>query len=164
MKNFISLNGKQVEISDETAKNLSEQFTKKKIEIKSIGGSVLYTSEKATIKEAVEEAVENDADLSSANLVDADLSSANLVDADLSGADLSDADLSDANLRDANLRNAYLSDANLSSADLRNADLSSANLSGAELNCAKFYGRGGKQKLTKKQVPVFLEALGFIIE
>jgi len=144
MKNFISLNGKQVEISDETAKNLTEQFTKKKIEIKSIGGSILYTSEKATIKEAVEEAVENYANLRGANLRSANLSSANLSSANLCGADLSGVEFSGANLR--------------------GADFSGADLVDVELNCAKFYGRGGKQKLTKKQVPVFLEALGFIIE
>ena len=144
MKNFISLNGKQVEISDETAKNLTEQFTKKKIEIKSNDGSILYTSEKATIKEAVEEAVEN---------------GANLRDADLSGADLSGANLSDADLYDADLRRA-----NLSRANLIGANLIGANLSGAELYCADFYGRSGTQKLTKKQVPTFLEALGFIIK
>jgi len=119
MKNFISLNGKQVEISDETAKNLSEQFTKKKIEIKTCAGSILYTSEKATLREAVIEAVGEGANLRN--------------------ADLRDADLSGANLRGANLR-------------------------GAELNCAKFYGRGGTQQLTKQQVPMFLEALGFIIK
>ena len=134
MKNFISLNGKQVEISDETAKNLSEQFTKKKIEIKTCAGSILYTSEKATLREAVIEAVGEGANLS--------------------GANLCGANLCDANLRDANLRNA----------DLRDADLSGANLRGAELNCAKFYGRGGTQQLTKQQVPMFLEALGFIIK
>ena len=134
MKNFISLNGKQVEISDETAKNLSEQFTKKKIEIKTCAGSILYTSEKATLREAVIEAVGE---------------GANLRNADLSGANLCDA-----NLRDANLRDANLCDANLSGANLR----------GAELNCAKFYGRGGTQQLTKQQVPMFLEALGFIIK
>ena len=139
MKNFISLNGKQVEISDETAKNLSEQFTKKKIEIKTCAGSILYTSEKATLREAVIEAVGE-------------------------GANLSGANLCDANLRDANLRDANLRDANLRNADLRDADLSGANLRGAELNCAKFYGRGGTQQLTKQQVPMFLEALGFIIK
>ena len=134
MKNFISLNGKQVEISDETAKNLSEQFTKKKIEIKTCAGSILYTSEKATLREAVIEAVGEGANLRN--------------------ADLRDADLSGANLCDANLRDANLCGANLCDADLR----------GAELNCAKFYGRGGTQQLTKQQVPMFLEALGFIIK
>ena len=64
--------------------------------------------------------------------------------ANLSGADLRDADLSDADLSDANLRG--------------------ANLRGAELDHAKFYGKGGTVHLKKAQVPVFLQALGFIIE
>ena len=53
--------------------------------------------------------------------------------------------------------------ANLSKANLCGADLCGANLSGANLCGAKFYGQGGEQKLTKKQVPEFLEALGFEI-
>jgi len=159
MKNFISLNGKQVEISDETAKNLSEQFTKKKIEIKTCAGSILYTSEKATLREAVIEAVGEGANLRNADLRDADLSGANLRDANLRDANLRDANLCDANLSGANLR-----DANLRNADLSGANLCDANLRGAELNCAKFYGRGGTQQLTKQQVPMFLEALGFIIK
>jgi len=154
MKNFISLNGKQVEISDETAKNLSEQFTKKKIEIKTCAGSILYTSEKATLREAVIEAVGEGANLRNADLCDADLRNADLSGADLCDADLRNADLSGADLCDADLRNA----------DLRDADLRNADLSDAELNCAKFYGRGGTQQLTKQQVPMFLEALGFIIK
>ncbi len=57
-------------------------------------------------------------------------------------------------------------DANLCGADLCGADLCDANLFGAnlrdaKLNCAKFYGRGGTQKLTKAQLPDFLNALGF---
>ena len=48
-----------------------------------------------------------------------------------------------------------------SDADLRDADLSDADLSGAELNRALFYGRGGQKKLTKAQLPDFLNALGF---
>jgi uncharacterized protein YjbI with pentapeptide repeats len=85
--------------------------------------------------------VEDDADLSDANLRRADLSGANLSDANLSGANLSDAnlrraDLSDANLSDANLRRADLSGANLSDANLRRANLSDANLSGADLRRA----------------------------
>ena len=44
------------------------------------------------------------------------------------------------------------------------ANLRGANLCGAELNRAKFYGKGGHKKLTKKQVPAFLTALGFDIE
>jgi len=73
------------------------------------------------------------ADLSSANLRSADLSYANLSYADLSYANLSSADLSYANLRSANLRSANLSSANLRSANLSSANLSYANLSYADL-------------------------------
>jgi len=69
------------------------------------------------------------------------------------GANLSRADLGGANLRDADLGRA----------DLGKANLCKANLSEADLYGAKFYGQGGEQKLTKKQVPEFLEALGFEI-
>jgi len=130
---------KTLTISDETYEKIKGQIENqikedtKKIEIKNIDGDVIYTSSKPTLKEAVEEAVG-----CGANLCDADL-----YDADLSDADLSDADLSGANLYGANL--------------------SGANLCGADLYGAKFYGQGGEQKLTKKQVPEFLEALGFEI-
>ena len=69
---------------------------KTKIEIKSFWGTVLFTSEKETIKEAVVDAVLRGADLRGADLRDADLRDAVLRDADLSGADLRDADLRDA--------------------------------------------------------------------
>jgi hypothetical protein len=74
---------------------------------------------------AVRWAVENGADLRSANL---------------SGADLRSADLRSANLSGANLRSAYLSGANLSGADLSGANLSGANLSGANLSGANLSG------------------------
>ena len=92
-----------------------------KIEIKSIFGKVLFTyvNENVTIKDAINQAVKENADLSYA-----DLSYANLSYADLSDANLSYADLSYADLRGANL-----SYANLSYADLRGANLSYANLS-----------------------------------
>ena len=81
-----------------------------KIQIKSIFGKVLFEYEKEnnTIKETVEKAIKENADLSY--------------------ADLSSADLSSANLRSANLRSADLRSADLSSANLSSADLSSANL------------------------------------
>ena len=60
----------------------NEKETKRaKIEIKTFGGSVLFESEKSTLKEAVEEAVEGDADLGGAYL-----GGAYLGDADLRGA------------------------------------------------------------------------------
>ena len=116
-------------------------MSKVKIEIKSwFSGDVLfeYESDNATMKKAVEAAVDDNADLRDANLRDADLR-----DADLSGADLRDADLRDANLRDANLRDADLRDANLRDADLRDANLRDADLSGADLSGAAIYYSDG---------------------
>ena len=72
------------------------------MEIKNIYGAVIYTSDKETLKEAVVEAVNKNADLRNANLRNANLWNANLSDADLRNADLSDADLRNANLRNAN--------------------------------------------------------------
>ena len=109
-------------------------MSKVKIEIKSwFSGDVLfeYESDNATMKKAVEAAVDDNANLSGANLRDADLSGANLRDANLSGADLRDA-----NLRDANLSGANLSGANLSGANLRDADLSGADLRDAAIYCS----------------------------
>ena len=65
---------------------------------------VLFAAEANSIKELVEKAVEEDANLRGADLIGANLRGANLIDADLRGADLRDANLIDANLRGANLR------------------------------------------------------------
>jgi len=114
-----------------------------KIEIKNRwSGKVIfeYESETNTIKETVARAIDEQANLSDANLSDADLRHANLSDADLRHANLSDADLRHADLSDANLRGANLSGANLSDADLRHADLSDANLSDADLSDANLSG------------------------
>ena len=139
----------------------------------------IFQSTKTTWKEAVEEAVENGADLHDANLREADLRGAdlygadlreaNLRYADLRGADLlyallGGADLYFADLRHADLYGADLPDADFNGADLREANLYEANLDGAELMNAKFHGRGGTSKLTKKQLPVFLNSLGFQVE
>ena len=67
------------------------ETSKAKIQIKSCFGTVLFESEKTTIKEAVSDAVLRDAVLRGAVLRDAVLR-----DADLRGADLRDADLRDA--------------------------------------------------------------------
>ena len=101
-------------VADEEAKEAKPKTT-----IYKMNGDVLYESDKPTIKEALEEAVN----------------------------------------QGANLREANLWEANLQEADLRGADLG-----GAELCNAKFYGKGGHQKLTKEQVPHFLAALGFEVE
>ena len=95
-------------------------MSKVKIEIKSwFSGDILfeYESDNATMKKAVEAAIDGNANLSGANLSGADLSGA-----DLSGANLSGADLSGANLRDADLRDANLSGANLSGAAIYYSD------------------------------------------
>ena len=100
-------------------------MSKVKIEIKSwFSGDILfeYESDNATMKKAVEAAVDDNADLSGANLRDADLSGADLRDADLSGADLRDADLSGADLRGANLSGADLRGANLRDAAIYYSD------------------------------------------
>ena len=91
-------------------------MSKVKIEIKSwFSGDVLfeYESDNATLKKAIEAAIDGNANLSGANLSGANLSGANLRDADLSGADLRDADLSGAaiyysdNNFDVNYRRGY---------------------------------------------------------
>jgi uncharacterized protein YjbI with pentapeptide repeats len=147
----ITITDEQFEqIKDVVSKVETKQDDKqKKTTIYKIDGSVLYESDKKTIKEAVVEAVYREADLSEADLREADLSE----------ADLWEADLSEANLREANLRGANLSEANL-----READLRGANLSEAELCEAKFYGKGGTIKLKPNQVTDFLNALGFQVE
>src|SRR6266542_1668757 len=83
-------------------------------------GSVLFESEKETIKEAVQDA----------DLQDADLRGADLQGADLQGAVLRGADLQGAVLRDADLRGADLQGADLQGADLRGAVLQGADLRG----------------------------------
>ena len=88
-----------IELSQETYDRLKDQIEEDKVkeetklEIRTFGGSILFSSAKTTIKEAVEEAIEEDADLEGADLRGADLEGANLRGADLEGADLEGADL-----------------------------------------------------------------------
>ena len=90
------------------------------IQIKSIFRKVLfeYTKLNNILKDTLEVAVKNNADLRYA-----DLRYANLSNANLSNANLSNADLRYANLSNADLRYANLSNADLRYADLRYADL-----------------------------------------
>jgi len=153
----------------EELKKYIDKKEEKGIIIYRIDDTVLFESTKQTVKEAVEEA-----DLSGANLYKADLSEANLYEASLSGANLSGANLIKTDLRGANLYKADLSEAHLYEANLSEANLYEADLSGAhlyeanfentELQNAKFYGKGGTAKITKEQVPLFLKALGIIVE
>jgi hypothetical protein len=95
---------------------------KTKIQIKTIGGSLLfeYEAEGNTTKKTVEQAVSSGADLSRADLSEAYLSGADLSGAYLSRAYLSRADLSRAYLSGADLSGAYLSRADLSGAEFKN--------------------------------------------
>ncbi len=111
-------------------------MTKNKIIINSVFGSVIWESEKETIKEAVIEKNMRDANLRDADLRGANLYGANLRDANLYGANLRGANLYGANLRDADLRGADLRDADLYGANLRGANLYGANLYGADLRGA----------------------------
>ena len=118
-------------------------MSKIKIEIKSRWtGSILFEYEKEdnTLKDTVEEAVKQGADLSGANLEGAYLSGAYLSGAYLGGADLSGAYLSGAYLGGAYLSGAYLRRAYLRRADLSGANLEGANLSGANLEGANLSG------------------------
>ena len=159
----ITLNNKEIELTqaevDEIVKQSQDvaKTEEKKIEIKNRWtGEVIYSSNKTTYKEAVED---GKADLSGAYLSGADLRGADLSGANLRGAYLSEADLSGANLREADLSGAYLSEANL-----RGANLCGADLSDAELQNAKFFGKGGTTKIKQNQVNDFLTALGVIVE
>ena len=137
-----------------------------KIEIKSISGKVLYSSEALGLRECLKNAVKDMADLSGAYLSGAYLRGADLRGADLggaylSGAYLSGAYLSGAYLSGADLRGADLSGAYLSGADLRGADLSGAYLSGADLGGADLSGADlsgaylrGDIKIQKQPIPI----------
>ena len=137
-------------------------------------GNVIFQSTKTTWKEAVEEAVENGANLHKASICEADLRGANLCKADLSGANfyganfyganLCEADLCKSDLREANLHEANLSGANFYGADLCEVNLRGATLRGADLQNAKFYGRGGTTRIGKSQTEDFFKALGIVVE
>ncbi len=119
--------------------------TKIKVTIRSVFGLVIWESKRETIKEAVVEKNNRDANLRGANLRGANLLGADLLGADLRGADLLGANLRGANLLGADLlgadlRGANLLDANLLDANLRGADLRGANLRGADLLGANLLG------------------------
>ena len=100
-------------------------------------GKPLYVAKNASdVREAVEAAVKERANLRDAYLRDANLRDAYLRDANLGGADLGGADLGDANLGGADLCGAYLGGADLGGAYLRGADLGGAYLGDANLGGA----------------------------
>ena len=98
------------------------------MKIYNIYGAEIYSSEKETIKEALEEAVAKNAYLENANLKNAYLYNANLENANLKNANLYNANLENAYLYNANLENANLYNAYLENAKLYNANLENANL------------------------------------
>ena len=105
------------------------------IEIKSCNNKlVLFSIEIASLKLALETAIQSRANLFRANLCEANLVWANLSEAKLCWANLSSANLSEANLSRANLSSANLSEANLCRANLFGANLSGANLFGANFS------------------------------
>jgi hypothetical protein len=97
--------------------------------------AVLFASRKATLAEALTEAV-----AAGANLSRADLTRANLASADLAGADLSRANLAGAHLAGTDLSRAILAGAILAGANLARADLAGANFAGAHLAGAHLAG------------------------
>jgi uncharacterized protein YjbI with pentapeptide repeats len=116
--------------------------SKTKLQIRTLAGEVLFESERATVREAVGEAVEEGIGLGGADLGGADLRDAYLGYADLRGADL----------KDANLGGAYLGGANLRGADL----------GGADFLHTKFHGKGGNTRISRDQIDDFLKALGVV--
>jgi uncharacterized protein YjbI with pentapeptide repeats len=108
-----------------------------KIQIKSIRGKVLFSTDAQNLRDAVIAAVKAGVNLSYADLSRTKLSTANLSDANLSQADLSYANLSHTDLYHADLSGADLSNVRLGGANLFGVNLSNANLSNAELACAK---------------------------
>jgi hypothetical protein len=115
------------------------------MDIKNIYGAVIYTSQAATVKDAVVEAVAKKSYLRGADLTGADLTGADLGGADLTGAYLRGADLRGAYLRGADLGGADLRGANLGGAYLTGAYLRGANLGGADLTGAYLRGAEGKK-------------------
>jgi hypothetical protein len=140
----------------------------KKIEIKSRYGDVLYVAKGAAdVREAVEMAVRDKANLrfanlGFANLGSADLGSANLGFANLGSANLGFANLGFANLGSANLRFANLRSADLGSADLRFANLRSANLGSANLRFANLGSAKGLRPERSNDLLLLKEQVGKI--
>ena len=120
------------------------------IEIKSrFDGSVLYSGEELTIKELLESAAKDCANLEGANLRGSNLEGANL-----EGANLGGANLGGAYLRGANLGGANLGRANLGGAYLRGSNLEGANLGGAYLRGAYLVGANLEGDIKISKIPI----------
>lgn len=111
------------------------------MDILSATSEVIFASKHKDIRQALEEAVSNGANLTLAKLVgaycnQAALQGAKLCDANLTYAILRSSKLTDANLSGAKLYGADLTNAELSNVDLSHTDLYNTNLSGATLRGA----------------------------
>ena len=137
IKNFYSLFLFESNIFIRFVPNKTQQFM---TVIKSISGIVIYESNQATIKTAIEDAVIKKVNLTGANFRSADLRSAYLTGANLTGAYLTSSDLTGANFRGAYLTSADLRCADFTGADLAGAYLTSSDLRGAELTSADLTG------------------------
>ena len=102
--------------------------------------SCLWEGEATDMRDAVQKAAKEGAELQGANLRGAELQGANLRGADLQGSNLRGADLQGANLQGADLQGADLQGANLRGADLQGANLQGAELWGANLRGAELWG------------------------
>ena len=137
-----------------------------KIQIKSIWGEILFEHEKEsnTIKDTLEEAVKQGANLVRANLVRANLYGANLVRANLYGANLYGANLDGANLYGANLYGANLYGANLVRANLVRANLVRAsNIPFIPYACPSDGAFIGWKKVNKSHEDIMAEVTGTAI-
>jgi hypothetical protein len=104
MKKIIKINSEYFDEETKEKVEVVDEVKKEKETIKILNRfdeSVIYESERTTIKEAVEEAVKKEISLESANLESANLESANLKSANLEYANLEYANLESANLKSA---------------------------------------------------------------
>jgi len=141
-----------------------------KIEIKSqVPGRVRFVAEipddpvESRIRRALEQAVNQRANLAGVNLADADLVDAALPGANLRDAHLVGADLSGANLSGANLFGADLSGADLSGADLSGANLAHAVLDGVDLTDAELAGATYGEGILMSRPPIRITGLRWFI-
>jgi uncharacterized protein YjbI with pentapeptide repeats len=100
-----------------------------------LDNSTIYTSTASSLREAVEEAVRNNVNLSFVSLREADLGCINI-----DGANLYRANLYKCFLYESSLKNVNFREANLGGADLGSTNLEGANLEGANLNGAYILG------------------------
>ena len=100
-------------------------------------GATICEFDVATIKEAVEQAIQKKINLRGSDLRGSDLSYSNLSGSNLGGSNLSYSNLSGSNLGGSNLRGSDLSGSNLGGGNLSGSDLGGSNLSGSNIDGEK---------------------------